>query len=157
MVNKMTRAFISIFLYIFSVIVQAVPTYEELDNADYLKGKQAFQQRCSACHTLAENSANIIGPNLWHIFDRGVGDDINFSYSASMGSSDLIWDIELIYKFLRDPRKFFSDTNMIIPEPVPKEFLADMIAFMMLETDAPNKPNIQRVFIAEKHIMETFL
>ena len=148
-VNKMTRGFIPLFLYIISVSVQAVPISEQLDNADYLNGKKTFQQRCSACHTLAENSANIIGPNLWHIFDRGVGDDINFSYSDSMGSSDLIWDIELIYKFLRDPRKLFPDTNMVIPEPVSKELLIDMIAFMMLETDAPNKPNIERAFLAE--------
>ena len=138
-----------LFFCIISASVHAAPTVEELDKADYLNGKNVFQQRCSACHTLAANSANLIGPNLWHIFNRGVGDDINFRYSDSMSSSDLIWDKELIYKFLRGPQTLFPDSNMIIPEPVPEELLTDMIAFMMIETDAPYKPNIERVFITE--------
>ena len=103
----MIRGFTVLFFYIISASVHAIPTAEQLDKADYLNGKNAFQQRCSACHTLAANSANIIGPNLWHIFNRGVGEDINFKYSDSMGSSGLIWDKELIYKFLRGPQQLF--------------------------------------------------
>ena len=138
-----------IFFLFFSTAVSAVPTSEELDKADYLQGKNAFQQRCSACHTLAENSANILGPNLWKLFGRGVGDDKSFSYSESLSSSDLIWDQQLIYRFLQGPQKLFPDSTMMIPEPVPENLLIDMIAFMMIETGAPNKPNIERVFIKE--------
>ena len=145
----MIKGLTLLFFCIISLSVHALPTIEELEKADYLSGKNGFQQRCSACHTLAENSANLIGPNLWHIFNRGVGDDIDFRYSDSMGSSDLIWDKELVYKFLRGPQTLFPDSNMIIPEPVPEALLTDMIAFMMIETDAPYKPNIERIFIAE--------
>ena len=93
------------FLCFLSTATLASPTNDELDNADYLSGKNAFQQRCSACHTLAADSANIVGPNLWQIFGKGVGEDTNFNYSSSMASSDLIWDKELIYKFLQGPQK----------------------------------------------------
>lgn len=137
------------FLCFLSTATLASPTNDELDNADYLSGKNAFQQRCSACHTLAADSANIVGPNLWQIFGKGVGEDTSFTYSSSMASSDLIWDKELIYKFLQGPQKLFPASTMVIPEPVPKEYLIDMIAFMMIETDAANKPKIERTFIAE--------
>lgn len=137
------------FLCFLSTATLASPTTDELDNADYLNGKNAFQQRCSACHTLAADSANIVGPNLWQIFGKGVGEDTSFNYSSSMASSDLIWDKELIYKFLQGPQKLFPASTMVIPEPVPKEYLIDMIAFMMIETDAANKPKIERTFIAE--------
>ncbi len=63
---------------------------EALDNADYISGKTTFQQRCSACHTLAENSANLVGPNLWHIFDQTIGKVTGFSYSEGMKESELI-------------------------------------------------------------------
>ena len=137
------------FLCFLSTATLASPTNDELDNADYLSGKNAFQQRCSACHTLAADSANIVGPNLWQIFGKGVGEDTSFNYSSSIASSDLIWDKELIYKFLQGPQKLFPASTMVIPEPVPKEYLIDMIAFMMIETDAANKPKIERTFIAE--------
>ena len=52
------------FLCFLSTATLASPSTDELDNADYLNGKNAFQQRCSACHTLAADSANIVGPNL---------------------------------------------------------------------------------------------
>ena len=60
----MIKGLTLLFFCIISASVQAVPTVEQLEKADYLSGKNVFQQRCSACHTLAENSANLIGPNL---------------------------------------------------------------------------------------------
>ena len=67
------------FLCFFSTVVLATPTTDQLDNADYLNGKNAFQQRCSACHTLAADSANIVGPNLCQIFGRSVGEDPDYN------------------------------------------------------------------------------
>ena len=79
------------FLCFLSTATLASPTTDELDNADYLSGKNAFQQRCSACHTLAADSANIVGPNLWQIFGKGVGEDTSFNYSSSMAFSIFIF------------------------------------------------------------------
>ena len=59
-------------------IAQEKFTYDELREADYMKGKQAFQGRCSACHTLADDSGDIAGPNLWGVFDREVGSKEGF-------------------------------------------------------------------------------
>lgn len=117
---------------------------EALDNADYISGKTTFQQRCSACHTLAENSANLVGPNLWHIFDQTIGKVTGFSYSAGMKESELIWTPDLMANFLQDPQKLFPDTRMFIPEPVPANFMTDLVAFVMFETDAADKPKIEK-------------
>ena len=63
-------------------------TVAALQGADYMKGKQTFQGRCSACHTLADDSGDIAGPNLWGVFDREVGSRAGFTYSGTLKKSD---------------------------------------------------------------------
>ena len=48
-------------------------TREALAGADYVRGRLAFQQRCSACHTLAEDALHLAGPNLWEVIGRTAG------------------------------------------------------------------------------------
>ncbi len=59
-------------------------TLDALKAADYMKGKQAFQGRCSACHTLGDDSGDIAGPNLWGVFDRVIGSKPGFRYSDTL-------------------------------------------------------------------------
>lgn len=55
------------------LVAQERVTMDALRSADYMKGKQTFQGRCSACHTLANDSGDIAGPNLWGVFGREAG------------------------------------------------------------------------------------
>jgi cytochrome c len=66
-------------------------TMAALQDADYMQGKQAFQGRCSACHTLGDNSGDIAGPNLWGVFDRVAGSKQGFDYSATLAAADFEW------------------------------------------------------------------
>jgi len=117
---------------------------DTLGNANYQSGKITFQQRCSACHTLADNSANLAGPNLWNVFDRSIGKAPGFNYSQDLRETDLIWTPNVLASFLQNSETVFRYTTMRIPEPVPENLLNDLIAFIMVETDAPNKPNIEK-------------
>ncbi|MBT8441914.1 MAG: c-type cytochrome, partial [Gammaproteobacteria bacterium] len=101
--------------------IGAAPTMEELRNADYMKGKNAFQGRCSACHTLADRSSNIAGPNLWGVFDRVAGSKDDFTYSDALKSADFQWSPDRLDAWLGDPAGYLPGNIMGIPEAVPEE------------------------------------
>ncbi|MFQ5635130.1 MAG: c-type cytochrome [Gammaproteobacteria bacterium] len=67
------------------------PDLERLKNADDLQGKRGFQARCSACHTLADRSSDIVGPNLWGVFDRVAGSKDGFAYSGALAEAGFRW------------------------------------------------------------------
>lgn len=116
------------------------PTRDELIAADYPQGRTAFQQRCSACHTLAEDSSNVLGPNLWQMMGRQAGGLEGYAYSPAMAESGVTWTPEALLAFISDPEGFIPGNRMMIPEPVPEADRVAMIAFMMLETGAADWP-----------------
>lgn len=118
----------------------AVPARDDLVAADYQQGRTAFQQRCSACHTLAEDSAHLLGPNLWGLLGRRPGSVSGFAASDAMKKQTFQWDVEKIYAFIADPVGLIPGNRMLIPEPVPEQDRAAMIAFMLLETGGADWP-----------------
>lgn len=116
------------------------PSRDELIAADYPQGRTAFQQRCSACHTLAEDSSNVLGPNLWQMMGRQAGGLEGYAYSPAMAEADVTWTPATLLAFISDPEGFIPGNRMMIPEPVPEADRVAMIAFMMLETGAADWP-----------------
>ncbi|WP_101759047.1 cytochrome c family protein [Oceanicoccus sp. KOV_DT_Chl] len=117
---------------------------DALKSADYWGGRKAFQGRCSACHTLAEDSLDIMGPNLWKMFDRKVGSKQGFNFSPAMQQADFQWSAEHLNQFLKNPKKYIPDNAMMIPQPVPARERLGMIAFMLIETGAVDWPRPER-------------
>jgi cytochrome c2 len=121
-------------------------TMESLQAADYMKGKQAFQGRCSACHTLAADSGDIAGPNLWGVFDRQAGSKEGFGYSTTLTEATFQWSPEQLNAWLADPKGYLPGNIMGIPEPVPAEDRANLISFMLIETGAVDWPRPATAF-----------
>lgn len=113
---------------------------DALKSADYYAGKESFQGRCSACHTLAADSMDLTGPNLWRIFSRKVGERPGFEYSEAMKSANFQWSPEQLHQFVKKPAALIPGTAMTIPEPVPAKERLNMISFMMVETGAADWP-----------------
>jgi cytochrome c2 len=107
-----------------------------LEQADYMAGKLAFQGRCSACHTLAESSSNIAGPNLWGVFERQAGSLPDFTYSDTLREADFQWSPDRLDAWLTDPKNYLPGNIMGIPEPVPAADRANILHFMLIETGA---------------------
>lgn len=123
---------------------------ETLKSADYIKGKRAFQSRCSACHTLADNSGDIAGPNLWGIFDRIAGQKEGFQYSDALSKVEFKWTPDRINEFLADPRGYIVGNIMVIPEAVPESERINIVSFMMIETGAVDWPRPEQNFAEEQ-------
>ena len=125
-----------------TVLAQETSVYsrDELVNADYARGRLAFQQRCSACHTLAEDSGNLSGPNLYGMFGSKVGTRNQFDYSEAMKNSEVVWTPEQAAAFAADPAAVIPGTVMVLPEGVPQEDRLAMVSFMMVETGGADWP-----------------
>ena len=138
----MLKCFIMVLTLLSSSILAAQEnvTFAELKSADYLKGKQTFQGRCSACHTLAEGSSNIAGPNLWGVFERVAGSSDDFRYSATLVEADFEWSPDQLDAWLSDPKGYLPGNIMGIPEPVPAADRLDLLSFVYVETGAADWP-----------------
>lgn len=123
-----------------NIAAQETLSFDELKAADYMKGKQAFQGRCSACHTLADSSSNIAGPNLWGVFDRQVGSKDDFGYSETLVKADFAWTPDRLDAWLSDPTGYLPGNIMGIPEAVPESDRLNLISFLMIETGAVDWP-----------------
>ena len=115
-------------------------THETLAGADYVRGRLAFQQRCSACHTLAEGALHLAGPNLWQVIGRTAGSREEFSYSETLRNAEFAWTPDRVDDWLANPDGYLPGNTMLIPEPVPDRDRLAMISFMMMETGGADWP-----------------
>ncbi|MGI9289773.1 MAG: c-type cytochrome [Gammaproteobacteria bacterium] len=119
---------------------------EQLKGADYMKGKQTFQGRCSACHTLADDSADLTGPNLWGVFDRKAGVKDGFTFSDTLKTAGFQWNADRLDAWLADPQGYLPGNIMGIPEAVPDADRINLISFMLIETGAVDWPRPETAF-----------
>ena len=123
-----------------TALAQDTLTLESLKEADYLSGKRGFQSRCSACHTLADSSGDIAGPNLWGVFDRVAGSKEGFGFSDALVDADFEWTPDTLDAWLADPQGYLPGNIMGIPEAVPEADRKNIISFMLIETGAVDWP-----------------
>lgn len=133
-----------------SGVAAAVPTRDQLVAADYQKGRTAFLQRCSACHTLAEGGSNLVGPNLWGLIGRQAGATPDFAASEALKSAGFEWDVARVWEFLAGPEKLVPGNRMLIPEPVPEAERTALLSFMLLEIGAADWPRPAAALAPEK-------
>ena len=88
--------------------------------ADYIKGRAAFQSRCSACHTLADGAADLAGPALFGMFGCRAGAKDGFAFSAALTGADFGWTPDRLAAWLADPTGYLPGNVMMIPEPLPE-------------------------------------
>ena len=74
-------------------------------------GKAAFEETCSACHTV-EAGKNNTGPSLFAVIGRKVGTEATYAYSPAMKEATVVWSRETISKFLADPKAFIPGNRM---------------------------------------------
>ena len=145
--NKLSNVGLAVSLFAFSACGEAQEqdqaqaetngetlALETIQAADYMKGKRAFQGRCSACHTLADDSGDIAGPNLWGVFDRVAGSKEGFYFSETLENETFVWTPGKLKAWLSDPEGYLPDNIMGIPEPVPERDILDILHFMVIET-----------------------
>ena len=129
-----------------SIQAQEILSHDVLKEADYMAGKNAFQGRCSACHTLGDSSLDLTGPALWGVFERKAGAKPGFAFSSAMRDADFDWTPDKLLAFISDPQGVVPNNIMVIPEPVPENLRTNLISFVMVETGAADWPKPETNF-----------
>ncbi|MFN3211789.1 MAG: c-type cytochrome [Henriciella sp.] len=106
---------------------------EPYQTADYNRGRRTFKL-CQSCHTLNEGGQNLVGPNLYGIFGRGIGEVEGFTYSKAVEESDIVWTPEILAEWLESPRNFLPGNKMSFAGVRRPEDRTAVIAYIMAET-----------------------
>jgi cytochrome c len=113
------------------------PTLAELpapyNEADLGKGKDAFGRKCGACHFLPKDRGNQVGPNLHGVFDRGVAELANYTYSPALKDFEAAaWTPELVDQWLQSPDSFVPGTSMRLNGIIDANERRDLIAHLLI-------------------------
>ena len=86
-----------------------ISAFLALGNVDH--GKKVFK-KCAACHSIAQDGGNKIGPKLWNAMFRPVGAITDYKYSKALTSYGKEWDWEEMNGFLIKPSSWIKGNKM---------------------------------------------
>lgn len=99
-------------------------------------GERQFARKCSICHTLTPGSARRAGPTLHGIFGRLAGTVDDYTYSATLDGSSIIWNETTIDDLFEEgPDNYIPGSKMpmqVIASPQDRD---DLIAFLRRATE----------------------
>jgi cytochrome c len=104
------------------LLTQAFPSHA----ADPIRGKQLYESRCGACHSIDDNRA---GPAHKGVFGRKAASAPGFDYSPALRASRVVWNEKTLNRWLADPEKLVPGQKMGFTVPEAKD-RADVIEFL---------------------------
>jgi cytochrome c len=106
-------------------------------SAANVEAGQAVFKKCAACHTVNSGGENKVGPNLWGIMGRKVGQHAGFAYSEALKGQGGEWTFGRFAGYLYDPRGAIPGNKMAFAGVQDTQDLTDLIAYMRTVADAP--------------------
>lgn len=104
-------------------------------SADASKGAKLFR-RCAACHSVKAGDPPALGPNLHGIVGRDVASQAAFSgYSDAMKAVEGNWSLELLAKFINNPKGTVPGTRMVFGGIKKENELADLLAYLQTQSN----------------------
>ncbi len=97
--------------------------------ADAVKGKDVFK-RCAVCHSVVKDGGNGLGPNLFGVVGRKAGGLSDYTYSAPMKNSKVVWTEANLQKWVAGPARMIPGTKMVFPGITSKAQQADLVAYL---------------------------
>lgn len=107
-----------------------------LATADAAKGDQAAAL-CKACHSFEAGGANMVGPNLHNVVGADIARVEGFSYSPALKGKEGNWTHEALDVWLANPQEFVAGNYMAYPGIPDAKKRADIIAYMISQTENP--------------------
>ncbi|MEM1197114.1 MAG: c-type cytochrome [Pseudomonadota bacterium] len=93
------------------------------------RGEKAFQA-CSGCHNAEAGAPSMAGPNLHGVVGRKAGALDDYAYSDALASSDFVWDIATLDRFLSNPAGYIEGTSMVAGAVRDGESRAAIVAYL---------------------------
>jgi cytochrome c len=105
---------------------------------DIAHGEKVFK-KCSACHMIASDGKNMIGPNLWGVLGSKTASKADYKYSKALASYSKNWTFEEMNGFLIKPAKYIKGTKMAFAGLRKEKDRASVILYVNSKSDNPIK------------------
>jgi len=99
-------------------------------------GEKVFK-KCSACHMIASDGKNMIGPNLWGVIGRTAGSISDYKYSKAMIAYAKPWSFEEMNNYLIKPQAYVKGTKMAFAGLRKEKDRASVILYLNSRSDNP--------------------
>ena len=103
---------------------------------DATSGEKIFK-KCAACHSIVKGGKNKIGPALYNVVGRKVGEVADYKYSKALASYDKEWNFEELNGFLIKPAKWVKGTKMAYAGLRKEKDRASVIKYLNQNSDSP--------------------
>ncbi len=117
-------------------VVEAVDIKTLLAMGDVAHGEKVFK-KCSACHMIAADGKNKIGPNLWGVIGRTAGAIDDYNYSKAMKAYAKEWTFEEMNSYLIKPQAYIKGTKMAFAGLRKEKDRASVILYMNSKSASP--------------------
>ena len=99
-------------------------------------GKSVFK-KCVACHSIAQDGGNKIGPKLYNVVGRTVGSVSDYKFSKALASYGKEWTFEELNGFLIKPSKWIKGTKMAFAGLKKEKDRASILLYLNENNDSP--------------------
>ncbi len=99
-------------------------------------GKSVFK-KCVACHSIAQDGGNKIGPKLYNVVGRTVGSVSDYKFSKALASYGKEWTFEELNGFLIKPSKWIKGTKMAFAGLKKEKDRASVLLYLNENNDSP--------------------
>ena len=103
---------------------------------DLAHGEKVFK-KCSACHMIAADGKNKIGPNLWGVIGRTAGAIDDYNYSKAMKAYAKEWTFGEMNSYLIKPQAYVKGTKMAFAGLRKEKDRASVILYMNSKSASP--------------------
>ena len=103
---------------------------------DVASGEKIFK-KCAACHSIIQGGKNKIGPALYNVVGRKVGDISDYKYSKALAAYGKEWTFEELNGFLIKPTKWVKGTKMAYAGLRKEKDRASVIKYLNQNSDNP--------------------
>ena len=103
---------------------------------DITAGEKIFK-KCAACHSIVKGGKNKIGPALYNVVGRQVGNVEGYKYSKALAAYDKEWTFEELNGFLIKPTKWIKGTKMAYAGLRKEKDRASVIKYLNQNSDSP--------------------
>lgn len=98
------------------------------------QGKSLYL-RCRSCHTIEQDGAQLVGPNLYGIYNAKAGQREGFKYSDQLLAADITWDDAALDAWIENPREMVPGNKMIFAGLPDKEDRSALIEYLKTASD----------------------
>ena len=117
-------------------VEEKVNIVQLLSLGDIAHGEKVFK-KCSACHMVAADGKNMIGPNLWGVIGRNAGSISDYNYSKAMIAYGKEWSFEEMNAYLIKPQAYIKGTKMAFAGLRKEKDRASVILYMNSKSSSP--------------------